>query len=552
MADQKAALERWRKQIGNITMPVMSTDEAIEEMLSAGVGLARIRDLLDDDPPLALDIVLAAGRLPKAPDFVQSLHHAVNLMGLSRVQNFVRARSARRLDPLNSNTHRLFLDTVAVSRFAATLVSRWEEPRSPGSSAYLGCVTLLLNLARWKLSLADPRLAMQIDERALAGERRSVVEAELLGCSMDELNHAVLLDVGFPSDSPLVESLRLDNHMLIDAARCAWLQQLAPEIPAPIGRWLRLHMLPPMLAHLLAWSAHDGWHSRRTLLLHRVVSARENKPLDAVIADSHRSAAYAARSLGTLGAFIQSPAERLFHAPPLPRQLRERPAEQAQEKPTQPARKPVPEESASPPPRRRVENTDNETGTPPSGNDAKVPARPPADKGNPTRLQEFVTACRNKEFTNLRVLMTELGDALDKGIALKRSLIMLHPPKSETLRGFMNHGFDDDSGAASIEFSVASSALLSRLLDKGGNLHIDATQRSTVDVQLPTPLRKLALPSGHLLGSIKMNDRSVGLIWTDTGRDDIPTSARQFEAFRIVMNHFNAAFSHIAQSARKR
>ncbi len=580
MSDNKAALERWRKQLGNITMPMLSNDEAVEEMLSAGVGLDRIRTILDHDPPLALDIVLAAGRLPNAPEFIQSLHHAVNLMGLARVQNFVRARSVRRIDPDNP-THRVFLETVAVSRFAATLVTRWEEPRAPGSGAYLSCVTLLLSLARWKLTLADPKLARKIEEYVASGERRSVVEVELLGCSIDELNHAVLLDVGFPPDSPLAESLRLDNTMLIAAARCAWMKQLAPEISPSVGRWLRHNMLPPMLAHLLAWAAHDGWYSHRTLLLHRVVSARENKPLDTIIADVHRSAAHAVRSLGDLGAVILSPAERLFHAPPPLRLLRDRQqpgTETQKEAGWPPKRKPVPEAEPVPPPRKRVDKQAEPLGpTPirqsvrPSTNSEAAGFPPPrqttvessateaaskpghtAVRGNTAVLQGFVSACRNKEYSDLRTVMTHMGDALDKGLNLRRTLIMLHPPKKPTLKGFISHGFDAGMVASALEFPVSEGVLLSRLLEKGSNLHVMAEQTDTALKQLPAILRDLALASGFMLGSIRMGEKSVGLVWSDTGEADVATSLKQYEAFRIVINHFNASFTHIAQSARKR
>ena len=557
------AIHSWRNRLASVTLPMLSGPEIVEELLSATVNLDRIARLLDRDPPLALDIVLAAGRLPNAPETVQSLQHALNLMGMSRVQNFIRARTARPFDP-QSHAHRAFLQAVTVGRFAASLVARWEEKRAPGSSAYLACVALLLGLARWKVPLADPRLAREIEERVWAGERRSMVESELLGCSMGDLNGAVLIDAGFPPDSPLLKSFAPDNATLLEAARCAWTEQLAPEVPAPVGRWLRQTTVPSLLAHLLAWAAQDGWYGHRTLLYLKVVSARENKHLDRVIAEVHRTAVFATKSLGEFASLVLSPAEQLLFPPRGPRSLPEHVEAPAQQKVPMPRPSPqaapVPADAgavtarrivetppplpASRPPPMRPTSEGQARSTPPS-------AAPPAPKLDAPLVQGFVRSCRANNYPDLRQLMQRTGEVLEKGLALRRSMVFLLPANSTQLGCYMRHGFSPEQSSAQLALPTSETNLITRLLEQGGSIHVSGERMEGAQRQLPASLRELACPSGFALTSIRVNGKAVGLIWADTGAATTEIHPSQYEALKIIGANFSTAFSELAKALRK-
>ncbi len=563
MSDVKRAVETWRNRLASVTLPMLSHPDAVEELLSATVNLDRIAHLLDRDPPLALDIVLAAGRLPNAPGTVQSLQHALNLMGIHRVQNFIRARSARPFDP-QSHAHRNFLQAVTVGRFAASLVARWEEKRAPGSSAYLACVALLLGLARWKLPLADPRLAREIEERVCAGERRSVVEIDLLGCSMGDLNGAVLIDAGFPPDSPLLKSFIPDNAMLLAAARCAWTEQLAAEVPAAVGRWLRQTTMPALLAHLLAWAAQDGWYESRTLLYLKVVSARENQHLDRVITEVHRTAVFAAKSLGEFASLVQSPAEQLLFPPRAPRNLPgqlEAPARH--EAPTtgpRPQAAPAPDDARPITSRRREETLQPvpiarpQVSTRPTIASEPPPTQgpgSPASKLNTALVQNFVRSCRENLHPDLRQLMQKTGEVLDKGLGLPRSMIFLLPANSTQLGCYMRHGFSPEQSSTQIAIPTSETNLVTRLLEQGGSIHVSEARVEGAMRQLPTALRDLICPSGFGLTAIRMNSKAVGLIWADTGLAATEIHPSQYEALRVVGANFSTAFSELAKTLRR-
>lgn len=565
MSDVKGAVEIWRNRLASVTLPMLSGPDAVEELLSATVNLDRMARLLDRDPPLALDIVLAAGRLPNAPSTVQSLQHALNLMGMHRVQNFIRARSARPFDP-QSRSHRMFLQAVTVGRFAASLVARWEEKRAPGSSAYLACVSLLLGLARWKLPLADPRLAREIEERVWAGERRSVVEIELLGCSMGDLNGAVLIDAGFPPDSPLLKSFIPDNAMLLAAAGCAWTEQLAAEVPAPVGRWLRQTTMPALLAHLLAWAAQDGWYENRTLLYLKVVSARENKHLDLIITDVHRTAVFATKSLGEFASLVLSPAEQLLFPPRGPRQLPgqlETPAhdESAESRPKPPRIRSAPDEAKPVAARRTAEPP---TSTPKASRQLAMqsttadepalagPRATSATRGADAALvQDFLRSCRENRYKDLRQLMQSTGEVLDKGLSLRRSMVFLLPANSSHLSCYMRHGFSPEQSSLQIALPTTETNLIIRLLEQGGSIHITGSRVAGAQRQLPAILRDLICPSGLGLTAIRMNGKAVGLIWADTGITTTEIQASQYEALRIIGANFSAAFTELAKALRK-
>lgn len=566
------AVDTWRKKLASATLPMLSSTPALEELLSASIDLGRMARLLDRDPPLALDIVLAAGRLPNAPDAVQSLQHALNLMGVDRAQRFIHGRKARRLNPQNY-AHRMFLQAVSVGRFAASLVARWEEKHAPGSSGYLACLTLLLGLARWKLPLGDPQVARTIEARAWAGERRSVVEAELLGCSMAELNRAILIDSGFPPDAPLLDSFVPDNAMLLAAADCAWTKQIACEVPAPIGRWLRQPTMPALLAHLLAWAAQDAWYANRTLLYLKVVSARENKPLDFIIADTHRTAVFAARSLGDLAGLVLTPAEQLFFPRQKTRSLRSKPKNDTspeaatgrpapksppardESSPTAPKRQAPP----APPPPTKDKNRPQPPAQavaqgapqPPTQKPTQTPKPAPAQKPDAKLVQEFVRSCRENKFRDVRELMQKTGEVLDKGMDLKRSMIFLVHAKKGQLSCDMRHGYDSEQHSVPISMPTSETNLLTRLLEQAGSIHVTTERVVSARTQLPSEMADLVCSSGFGVTAIRLNGKAVGLILADTGVETSELHPRQYEALRIVSANFSTALTGIMKTPRK-
>lgn len=564
MTEQATGLALWRQRIAGVSLPLLSGPESIEKLLSAGVSLQEVAHLLADDPALALEMIIAAARLPAVKGEVHGLQHSLNLLGIRRVQSLIRARASRLMNP-DSPSHRASLQAITVSRLAASLVNRWAEKQVAGSGEFLSCVALLIGLARWKLPLAAPRVQQAIDVRVARGERRSRVEQAVLGCSMNELNRAVLQDAGFPEEAPLLQSSTPDPVMLAKAARSAWTETMAPELQPEVARWLRQRTSPPLIAHLLAWAGHDGWYEGRCLQLLKVVSALNNHPLDRVIPSTHRTAVIVSRRLERFSGVIHSPAEQLFWTRRPPRSLLEPSAKQETPQPkappptaaaapvvTAPTRAAAPQTvtaELAPLPRRAAESP---VEAEPVRAAPKAPPSPvPSSPTDPSVLPAFVARCRAYEFDDLRQLMSEASLALEKGLGLRRSLFFLRPGNSDQLRCYLKHGLHDAAQNLSLDIPFSPANLLTKLVEQGGSVRVDALHGVSAIKQLPPGLRVLASPSGFVMTSIKLNEKAIGAIWADSGIETVEVHARQYDVFRVLTGHFNTTFTHLTRKIKK-
>lgn len=598
----------WRARLGQAPLPLLSTPEALEEMLSASVSLQRMAALLQSDPVLTVDLVLAAARLPAVAGEVAGVQHALNLLGLNRVQALIRARSVRLLRE-DSAAHRGFAQAVVTSHFAASLVLGWSDPRQPGEAESLACMTLLLGLARWKLPLADLATHQRIEARVAQGERRGRVEADALGCDPGELARALLLDAGLPEQGTLLGVIQPDRTMLARGARKAWTGALAEELSPELGRWLYQRTVPCVLAHLVAWAGCDAWYSPRSRFLQRVLSARGRKPLNEVVAALHQQAVRASRAMPQLAGWVLAPGTRLFWAPLPPRSLRPvrradvreasgqhvprtspggerspvppvrqtaarpasgqgprlvpvsngvrpdtaqatgstvvspapRPAVGAADRPA-PARQPEP--SPRPEPARKV------SPAPDGAAAAETSARSVAQKPDPARIQAFVARCRDDAFADMGELLREVGDVLDRGLLLRRSLIFLRAVRASELSCYHKHGLPVSVLVSTLKWPDRPDSPLGRVLHEAGHQHVPAAELAVQQAGLPERLQALVQPAGYSLCAISVKNKGLGLVWADCGVPPREVHPRQHEAFRALVGHFSQAFVRVA--ARRR
>ena len=147
--------------------------------------------------------------------------------------------------------------------------------------------------------------------------------------------------------------------------------------------------------------------------------------------------------------------------------------------------------------------------------------------------------------------MQQTGEVLDKGLMLRRSLLFLRPTGSEQMGCYLKHGYPPDRPVKALDLASQPKNLLERLLHQGGSLSVDASRVPSALGQLPESMHALVNPSGFVVTCVRMNDRSVGLIWADSGHPKHPVHPRQYEAFRSIGGHFNFAFTHLARSVRR-
>lgn len=519
MTQPEHGLDFWRERVAGVQLPVLSDAAACEALLLPTASLQEIGRRLAADPPLALDVLRAAARVTNRRDDVQGLQHAMAILGVERIQAIARVRMKRPFDPANP-AHVGVAQALAVNRFAGMLVDGWEVNKIAGASDFLAWVTQLLGLARSKLPLAAPAQWRAIEQRVARGEHRARVEQELLGVRIEDLNQALLVHGGFAEDEVMAGTLRVEGAVLALAARYAWSGEFAPELPPPLARSLRNRNLRASLASLLAWSAWDGWYSRRTLSLLRVVSACLGQPLDSVITTTHQIAARASRSFVRLGC-VRSPAESVFW-PPLPR------------------RRLVARRAALPTVASPVACEQGE---------APQPVAQGATRPDPKLVAAFIGNCRDGHYRDLRELVAALPQTLADGVGLSRCLLLLNMARSESLVGYLAQGFMPPVVPRELVMLVSDENLVTRVFNQSGSLWINPARLPAARRQLPPVLERIVPAGGFLVSGLRLQARPVGVLWADGGNGAPPGEA-QYADFRRIAQHFGGAFARLAEPRR--
>lgn len=528
--------ENWGKRLAQLQVPILSQRQQLQRMLSPSISLLDLEHALAADPLLAWPLLLQAAQLPRMGGQVQGLQHALNLLGLDKAQACIRAHSKLAYDR-NQPGHTQYLQALSVGEFAAQLLRLWESPQCPGGTEHMAWSTMLLSLGRYLMPLLEPELTTQLEQRVALGERRSRVEHSLLGCSLAEITIAMLRLKGLPESQwpPMIDS-RTPHHIAA-AGQYAWTDIMAPERPRHIALWLRRPNTGMLLAHLLAWRAYDGWYEHATWRLLHSVSAYLNQPLNQVVASVHHCAARTSRlqrytEIVTVG-------ELLLHPPRAPRTFKT----------------PQADNSISVEGNTRI---DSNTQAKPQEHVAKTSQALPTTSHTTSQesttispdihhLKQWLKAVQQGQFTDLRALMHSAATSMTKGLGIERCLLLMRPPKSDTLRCYYAHGFAEPDRLRQMTFTEHSDGVLARMMNDGGALKVNADRVGAIKRQLPPPLNTLCLQSGLLLASIHLNHHIVGLLWADTGHAEIQLHDQHYLGFKKVAQAISHGFALQAQ-----
>lgn len=446
---QPGPLALWRQRLMAVQLPVVDASACTEALNAPDLSGHDLVKFLGADVALGTAVVTAGARHPRLRESLRGLRHAVNMLGVGRSRE-VALRACVHAFDAQSPGHGLSVQAMATSVFATHLLRRWTQHAQLAKHPdldYLAWVTLLLGLSRWKLPLADPALAADIEHRVAQGEHRAAVERAVLGCSMDELNTAHLQDLGLPADAELRRSVAADPRLLAQASRLAWVGLMAPQVPAAVGRWLHLPTTACSLAHVLASAAQDDWLSRRTRTLEAAVSAHLGRPLEPVVRDIYQAAVSASRDARFEGR-VQAPAARVFHESPKPRRLGMA-AGQAQQ----------------------------------------APRNDPVLTPDHGAVQLFLENCRLGRHESMASFLAAAEHTLVHGLGLTRSALFVKRSGADALACYRAHGFDPQVMNRRTTLSTVEDNLLSRVF-KQPTVSIWITE-----AKLPAA-RKL-LPPGH-------------------------------------------------------
>lgn len=502
-----AALQRtqaqWLERLAAVRLPLLSPPHTLQRMLGARISVRDLLELIEANLPLAVEVIASASKaLRPSGKPLQGLQHAVNLLGIERIQGLVRARRDPPLD-LTLPAHQAALQAMATSRLACLFTNHWTALHTGADPEPLIWNTALLGVARWKLPLAAPREAAEIERWLAAGQRRATAERELLGITLDELTRAHLMQIGLPQGGQLLP------RTLAEAARFAWTGPAAPEVPAACRQALQQAGAVCSIAQGLALSTQDSWYSGRTRTWMAVAAVHMNQPVERLRADLVQLALYASQETSFTRSLV-APAARLLWLPPRPR-LAHRPTPVS-------VRPPAPASSTRPSQR---------------GLEPAARGTPPPGLGRPQDLREL--------FSNtLQTLTQTLG--------LRRCALFLKANDGVRLGCVFAHGFEGTAIVRGMDFVLEEPHLFHRLLQRpAAFLWVRGTQVAVARQQLPDALAPAVLDTGLALGVVDTDGHPKGLWWVDTGRADQPLEAATCAAFQSFARTFGAEFTRLSR-----
>jgi HDOD domain len=504
-----AALPRtqahWLERLAAVRLPLLSPPQSLQRMLGARISVRDLLELIEADLPLAVEVIVGASKaLRPSGKPLQGLQHAVNLLGIERIQGLIRARRDRPLD-LAHPAHQAVLQAMATSRLACLFANHWTALHTGTNPETLIWNTALLGVARWKLPLAAPNEAAEIERWVAAGQRRATAERELLGITLDELTPAHLKALGL---SQVARSLA--PRVLAQTARSAWKGPVAPEVPAACLQALQQPGAVCGIAQGLALSVQDSWYSARTRTWMAVAAVRMNQPQARLRADLLRLALHASQETSFTQSLV-APAARLLWSPPPPRRAVR-------------AVSAAPHTVAHAMPRRSSPGSIVPT--------AHTGSKPPS-QGQPQ---------------DLRALFSNTLQTLTQTLGLRRCALFLRANDGVRLGCAFAHGFEGTAVVRGQSFPLEDGHLPHRMMQRASAfLWVRDTQTGAARQQLPAVLAPLVLDSGLALAVVDMGGQPKGLWWVDTGRAEQPLEAATCAAFQKFARTFGADFARLTR-----
>jgi hypothetical protein len=159
--------------------------------------------------------------------------------------------------------------------------------------------------------------------------------------------------------------------------------------------------------------------------------------------------------------------------------------------------------------------------------------------------------CQQGQHSDLRALMKDTVDTLEKQLGLQRCALFLKAAGSNQLNCPVAQGFGAALTARGLTLPAGDTHLLARLLkQRSASLCVTAAQVPAARQQLPPALAPLLLASGVALGTVDMEQQPMGIWWADTGAPEHALDGARYAAFQQLVRGFGTAFTRLAK-ARK-
>jgi len=554
------SLTSLRERLVAVKLPRLCSDSELASVLGDQVTPRRLLSFVEAEPGLIIEVLQRANaRLHESAE-PRGVQQALNLLGLSQVQGLLRSqRGQPRLTP-GVPGHANCLRAMATSRLAWLYLSPWLRSSLASDEDQRLSMLIVLGVARWKLPLAEPAIASEIERRVEAGERRASVERRLLGATLDQLNLLHLQDLGFPNVEQYRPLLRIDPDSLAAAARHAWLQTQALDLPPALAQALRQKEWGCSLAYALALQTQADWYCGRTRQLVAAASAWLRRPLDEVLRGLQRQAVNAStEERFTRG--LRAPAVGLLW-PPRPPRAGVTDAAASTASPTRRLAPWMQPQPASPAPPTHALNEVHTAPAPVAAtvHEPQAPAAPlgPAPERaallqsgpSAARLPNYLQRCEHAAFKDLRELLARTLQ-LFAALQLQRSALFLRRAGSDPLSCYIAQGFAPAT-ARGLSIAAGEHGLLPRLLaQQNSAFWVQPAQLPSIAGKLPTALAEWPNSTGFALAAVQTGGHAFGFWWADSGETGAALTPTRFAEFRRAVGGFGPEFARLMRAQQQ-
>ncbi|MCF5069500.1 HDOD domain-containing protein [Pseudomonas syringae] len=467
-------LEGWVKLLDSVRLPVPQEahDQVCRAIRDNRSSLRDIAELMQNSPALALSITRKANRHTQGSmtEPAENLEIAINRLGLARTEELLGRLPAEPQAQIPQALRQLQMISQHATQqangfFASRLARLWQD-------IHWGSLLFLSPL--WPIALTFPKLLEEWEARVIyKGESARNVEKELFGVRLLKIGQAMVdvwrLPIWVQQGYRLLLGEQRELVKVLRIARDSehpLRQQNRLDDDPTLRRWLNQPANTVLLANGLALSAQQAWDSPHSERWQYLTSLYLQTPMDEVQQQLHQQAANSARQHSMPD--IWHPAVSLLW-PPRTRRL-------------------------------------------PAG---LLPAAAPnAEDLTKWRRQCAELLAEPSRFTNALHLTVAARDALTAS-GMRRVMILMADRTHANLRVHQTAGLPKE--AAALNFVVAQSSVLQRLLTQQAQVRITPDNNAQFSALLPPHLRTLFRGEHLFLRSLVNNGRVIMIVVADQG-----------------------------------
>jgi len=494
---------QWTEFLAGKKLPVRASVLARlrKQFEQNNTSLMALSKTIKSDPVLCLHVADLAGTLHQQKDSeVTSIDHAINSLGMQKLEQLLNSLAAIRLSP-KSVAHKMYFRAIANSHHAATQARQWLNLYRGGlfaEESYLAA--LFYGAGHWLLWQFAPlhmsQIQTQIRERGITPE---LAETQILGCTVAAISKGLiehwhvspLALHTLKQESPLSKQIITNLHQ-----RALGDPRLSSEDLRSLNHLIQQKSFPVYLANLLAWSVPYGWQSEKTLHIIDIINDYLKSELDCSLSLLHKNCALSARQYYVVGTL--SPAAEMLM---LPSQLQAGYKLSKAEQQHFAQSCPIPASEISAP--QNSEKTEVA-----------------AAQSDYLNVGLFADTAKQflkhpEQFSQASEVFNTLLSGLTEGLGMSRTALNIVSTKDDSLKVIRATGFDAGHPLQNSSHILGSNSLFLSLYDKSSCILVNESNRQRIKGMLPGSYSRHLSDSNYLLMSVFIGSKPAAVVYAD-------------------------------------